>query len=272
LLSAVSQFQALDPATPLGFTPLPGAQRLLSSRELGLIARQHGIEIGDGQVISSVCVERQVRPLAREDIQSALVQALGLPDIKIEVIEFSNQPLPLGRLEFPIAGLNKPSASMPQSPVIWRGQLVYDHTRSASIWAKVRLEVERTWFVAAENIPAGTTIRSEQLRAASGPEFPFQGPSFGSAESIVGKVARRNISAGQRILPSAVEEPADVTKGQKVRVQVIDGLASLSLECVAESSGKKGDSVLVHNPVSGRNFRAVIEDQGLVVVRSSTGT
>jgi len=271
LAAAIPPFQALDPATALGFAPLPGAERVLSSRELRLLAQRAGLEIG-AAAIPDLCVQRHVRPLSREDVQNALVQALETPSAEIELIDFSDQPLPLGRVEFHLASLNKPPASASRSPVIWRGRLIYDAGHTASVWAQVRITVERTWFVAEGNISTGTLIRAEQVQAAHGREFPFPAEFFRSADEIVGKIARRSIPAGQRFLSSAIEEPADVTQGQKTRVKVTDGGASLTLDAVAQSSGKKGDSILVHNPSTGRNFRAVVQDKGQVVVQTVPGT
>jgi flagella basal body P-ring formation protein FlgA len=52
---------------------------------------------------------------------------------------------------------------------------------------------------------------------------------------------------------------------------VIDGSATLSLDTIAQSSGKKGESILVHNPSTGKNFRAVVEEKGKAITRSTPG-
>jgi len=266
LASSVPALYALDPATVMGYAPLPGTQRNFRGKELRSLAQRQGIEAGD---IPDVCVERQVRLLTSEEVRTALLQALPVPDAQLELIEFSSQPLPAGRLEFPIAALSKPR--QPEIPVIWRGRLVYDGGHSASIWARVRITVERSWLVAAEDIPAGSVIQARQVRPESRREFPAAEPALRSVEAVAGKVARRRILAGQQLVPSAIQEPPDVAKAEKIRVRVRDGMAVLFLDAVAESSGKKGDSILVHNPSSGRNFRAVVEDRALAVVDSSAG-
>ncbi|MBZ5611667.1 MAG: flagellar basal body P-ring formation chaperone FlgA [Acidobacteriia bacterium] len=271
LAATVPAFQALDPATPLGFTPLAGTERVLSSRELRLLAREHALDLQD-QSIPDVCVMRLVEPLSRQAIEETLRGALGIPGARLDVIEFSNQPLPPGRLEFPLSGLNQPPVSRPEDPVIWRGRLTYDGQRSVSLWARVRIAVERTWFVAAENIPAGQLIRAGDIQAISSRTFPFKVSSPDSAGSILGKIARRAIPRSQRVLSNAIQDPPDVAKGDTVRVNVTSGSASIALDAVARADGKKGDVILVHNPSSGRNFRAVIEDKGQVAVLSPSGT
>jgi flagella basal body P-ring formation protein FlgA len=60
-----------------------------------------------------------------------------------------------------------------------------------------------------------------------------------------------------------------VLRGETVRVEVNDGGARLTLEARAESSGSRGEMVLISNPVSSRRFRARVEGKGRVSVNSS---
>jgi flagella basal body P-ring formation protein FlgA len=159
----------------------------------------------------------------------------------------------------------------PEDPVIWRGRLLYDGQRSASVWAKVRITVERAWLVAAVDLPARHVIRSEELERASGRVFPYPDGAPQAAESIAGKIARRAIPRGQRILAALVQAPPEVARGDAVQVNATQGAAAITLEGVARSSGKKGDVIVVHNPASGRDFRAVVEDKGQVAALAAAG-
>jgi flagellar basal body P-ring formation protein FlgA len=270
LAGAVPLFQGLDPEMPVGFAPMPGAQRILSGHELVLLVQHHGVVVTPGSVIPDLCVQREAHVISREEMKAALLAALAMADADLELMEFTSQALPPGRLEFQRGTLNKPPPSAPEAPVIWRGRLIYDGQHSAVVWARVRITVERPFLIAAEEIPAGTIVHANQVKITSGRQFPFSGQSIDSSE-VIGKVARRSMAAGQRIVAGALEEPKEVVRGEKVHVSVVDGLATLSFEGIAESAGKKGESILVHNPASGRNFRAVIEEKGKVVVRPVPG-
>src|SRR5258708_6476053 len=214
-------------------------------------------------------------------MKTALQAALGIKDATLELMEFTTQALPPGRLEFQRGALAKPPPNAPDAAVTLRGRLIYDAQHSAVVWAKVRVTGERALPLAAEENPAGTVVRADQIKITSGRQFPFLGPSLSgssfsdssmdSSEQAIGKVVRRSIPAGQRIVRGALEEPKEVARGEKVHVRVVDGLATLAFEGIAESAGRKGESILVHNPASGRNFRAVIEEKGKVVVRPSPG-
>lgn len=271
LSAAVPLLRLLDPATSLGFAPLPGTQRILPARELSLVLTRNGIDIDPATAIQDLCIERLVVALTRVEMKDALVAALDIADADIDLVDFSKQPLPPGHLEFHSEDLNKPPEAAPRTPVIWRGRLVYDGQHSASVWAKVRVSVERTWFVAAENIHPNAAIRADQVGTVTGPQFPNLGPSLAWPDSIVGKVSRRGISAGQRFAPSMLADAPDVQNGGRVHVNVIEGPARLSLDAVAQSSGRKGDTILVHNPSSGRNFRAVITGKDEAVAPPSPG-
>jgi flagella basal body P-ring formation protein FlgA len=271
LAGAVPLFQGLDPEETVGFAPMPGTQRILAGRELVLIAQRHGVIVRPGTVIPDLCVQREAHVISRDEMKAALLIAIGIEDADLELLEFTGQALPPGRLEFERGALTKPPPSAPESPIVWRGRLIYDRQHSVVVWAKVRITVDRPLLIAAAEIPVGSVVRADQIKMTRARQFPFSGPSMDSCEQAIGKVARRSIAAGQRIVLGALEEPKEVARGEKVHVRVIDGLATLSFEGIAESAGRKGESILVHNPASGRNFRAVIEAKGKVVVRPSTG-
>jgi flagella basal body P-ring formation protein FlgA len=268
LVDVVPLLRELAPDTLLGYTPLPGTVRVISGRELTLIALRQGVILSD---VPDVCIARALRVITQTEMQAALEAALGIRDAKLDLEEFSSQPLPPGRLDFQRSTLSQPPPIAPDSPVIWRGRLVYDQHHSAAVWAKVRITVDRSIFVAAQDIAAGAIIRDDEIRAATISEFPLSAPPLDSQAEIAGKAARRSIRAGQRITAAALEEPKDVVRGDIVQVRVVDGQATLSFDGIAASSGKKGDTILVHNSASGRNFRAVIEEKGKAVVRPSVG-
>src|ERR1700737_2547256 len=62
--------QVLDPDTVIGFAPRPGVQRILSARELILIAQKHALDTGPS-IVPSICIERLVRPISPEEMRAA---------------------------------------------------------------------------------------------------------------------------------------------------------------------------------------------------------
>lgn len=265
---SIPLFQSLDPNDVIGFSPFPGTVRVLTSRDIVLAARQYGLAFPPGDLAPSVCIERAVQPLSANQIKTALVESLNDPNVQIEVLEFSNQRYPPGHLEFPRATLNHPAGNNPQQAIVWPGRLVYDNNRSLGVWVRVRLSVLRDMIVAKENIARDTVIRLDQVTSRRVPQFP--GAESATVPLLaVGKIARRPFAAGDLISPDALADPQDVMRGETVHVQSVDGAASIRLDGIAQSSGRKGDVIVVHNPVSGRNFRATVDGPQQVVVRGS---
>ncbi len=271
--AAVPLFEQIDPETSIGFAPFPGIQRVLSSREMVAIAAHYDLSFPAGAPAPSVCVQRAVRTLSAEELRPVLLSALAIPNVQMEILEVSAQPVPSGRLEFRREGLSQPRNGDPLIPVIWRGRFNYDGQRSLAIWAKVRLTVSREVVVAAEEIPSGTVIGANQVQQIVRQQFPVPESSSNSllAERIAGMLARRRLAAGERIVPASIEEAKDVRRGETVHVHVIDGGATITLDALAQSSGNKGETIVVHNPSSGKNFRALIEGPRQVVVNSTRG-
>jgi flagella basal body P-ring formation protein FlgA len=264
LVEAVPVLRKLAPETSLGYAPLPGLVRVISGRELSLIATRDGVILPD---VPDFCIGRALRPIAPAEMQAALQAALDIPEAEVTVEDYSSQPLPPGKLEFQRSMLSQPPPNARASPVFWRGRLIYDEHHGVPVWAKVKITVDRGVFVATQDIAAGAVLREADVQVSTVREFPFSAPSPESAGEIIGKVSHRMIRAGQRITGNALDEPKEVIRGDIVQVRVIDGSATLSFDGLAVSSGKKGETILVHNSASGRNFRAVVEEKGRAVVR-----
>lgn len=271
IAGAVPLFQSADPEAAVGFTPAPGVERVLSARDLLSIARRLEIPLEPGGSIPSVCVERAARSIEMSELREVLTTVLTLPAAHLTILDFSRQPVPAGHMEFSLSSLSKPPENAPSAPVIWRGRLVYEGQRSVPIWAKISLTEERPALIATEQIAAGAIIRPGQLEVRQTPRFPFWSPPLDLISQAAGKTARRTILAGQTIVASVLAESDDVASGETVRVEVVDGQAMLTLDAIAESSGRKGDRVTLRNPSSGKTFRGIVEDKGKVIVRSSAG-
>jgi flagellar basal body P-ring formation protein FlgA len=270
LAQALPSFGAIAPDTFIAFAPFPGAKRVLTSHDLAGIARRFGVAVPGPDPVPSLCVERIVHPLAREEVAAALRSALDNPEAQLEILDFSNKLVPPGRLEFPLAALNGPPVNVQRNdtpaPVLWPGKLVYDAGASMAVWAKVRISIEREVLVAAHNIAPGDILTAGEISTRRMAQFPAKEIPSLDGSAILGRVARRPIPAGQRILPEMLEEPKDVRGGATVHVQVVEGAATITLDGVAQASGLKGDSILVHNPLSGKNFRAIIQGPNQVLV------
>jgi flagella basal body P-ring formation protein FlgA len=99
-------------------------------------------------------------------------------------------------------------------------------------------------------------------------DFPLRNDVARSLDEVIGRVSRRAIRAELPVFRSDLMEPYQVQRGEIVQVTAISGAAQLSMEAVAQSSGRQGDTISLKNERSGKTFLARIEgkDRALVVV------
>lgn len=261
---ASAVFAGLPAGRPLAYSPTPGAKRLYSAAQLRRLARQHRLTEEPG---TEACFARATSLLTAEKITDVLRRVLGEPDAHLEVVDYSQRPIPRGEIEFTLAGLSSPSKSEPDKPVLWRGAVRYGGRRSVSIWARVRLSLPRVQVVALCDLSPGILIGAGDVIARTVEAFPEKDPPLAALEQAVGRLTVRRVRAGEAIFSSWLKLPNDVERDELVEVKVTSGLARLLFSAKAESSGHLGESVWVRNPESGKRFTATVVGRGQVEVR-----
>jgi flagella basal body P-ring formation protein FlgA len=247
----VPAFAGLSAGLVLGYLPAAGARRTYGAAELGRLARRYGIAIEPG---TEACFERPLEKLARPRVEAAL--AASMPTARLEVLDFSHQPVPPGELHF------EPKAAGAGSAELWSGEIRQPGVHGFPVWASVRIRMAGMRTVAAAPLPAGVPIARAQLRAEA-----YEGPAaMPEPSQVVGRAPRRPIPAGAAIQAAWLEEPAAVRGGERVEVEVRSGPARLRFEGWAQSSGRPGEAIKVRNPANGKIFRATVADRGRVTV------
>ena len=263
LARALPVFAQLDPGLMITYTPAPGLERTLSRRRLQRLARRYGLP--DSKV-KSVCFKRRVVPLTRKRLLGALRAALKRPDAELELMDFSQAPVPVGKRRFRLSQLPRPPRGR-AGPVVWRGVLLYGEHRSVPVWARVRIAVRRRCLVAVHDLAAGQPIRAADVVEKTVREFPTAPPAARTPTEVVGSKPRRRIRAGEPLVLRWLERPNDIEQGETVRVEVTSGLALIRFDAKAETSGRRGDPIYLRNPVSGKRFVALVQGKGKAVVR-----
>lgn len=254
--AANALFASLDPKVEIAASPIPGVTRVFRGDEIRRVARLNTVALTPP--IAEMCFERATESLTPEKLMPALREALALEDTQIEILDFSHAPVPHGMLSFSKTGLS--AAGM------WRGRVVYDGSRSAPIWAKVHVTVERTWIEAAEPVSSGTLLSAAQLIVRKGPRFPFGPAPIDSVDAAASRKTLRSIRAGEPIFANMLILPRDIERGDTVRVEVKSGGALLEFDGIAQSPARIGESVLIKNPETSRFFQAHVDTKGKVSV------
>ena len=252
---AVPAFGAVAPELVLGFAPSPGTRRVYAAAEMARLGKRYGLALEPG---AEACFARPLETLTPDRIAAALQKVM--PAAHIEIVDFSRQPIPPGELRFPPSGLQVDPSS--RAPRLWRGAVCAPGRDDFPLWAKVRVAVTGTRVVATAALIPGRPIERAQLHVES-----YQGPpGLPDLAEVVGRAPRRYIPAGAVIEGSWLDAPAQVYRGESVRVEVDSGLARVLLEGQAQSSGRRGEVIAVRNPANGKILHATVTDRGRVVV------
>jgi flagella basal body P-ring formation protein FlgA len=130
----------------------------------------------------------------------------------------------------------------------------------------VTLQVPFTRVVSTVPIRAGERITPDRVRTETGTGAPVREGTVASADHIAGKSAKRFVPAGAVILLSMIAEPAAVSRGDALQVEVRSGNARLRFDGLAQASGASGAIVPVRMRDTGRMIHARVAGQGRVIL------
>lgn len=150
------------------------------------------------------------------------------------------------------------------------GSVRYGANRRFVIWARVKVVSSVRRVLALGDLKPDRPIEAGEVMDQTREEFPSAGSFAVTSDQVTGKRPRQMIRAGAEIRVDQLSEPAEVTRGDRVRVDVFDGAAHLEFEGIAESSGLAGEVIAVRNPDSNRRFRARVEGKGRVSVKGNS--
>jgi len=272
---AIPEFAALPGDMTIGYSPAPGARRILTSVALVALARSYEVEL---QSPRNVCFELRSMELRREEVRAAVLEELGqdsnkcgVDGIEVEVLQWGPETTPNGQIVFPNGCLQLLPNHGSRGEALWRGHVLYGTNRTFEIWARARIKVHFTEVVAVSDIDAGMPIRQDQVRLARTEASFLDDKPARRLEEVVGYACRRPMRAGTALGRSQLYRLPEVGKGDIVQVQVAAGFARLALEARAESAGPIGAMVWVRNLTSGKAFRAKVVGKGMVAVTTTVG-
>ena len=263
LARALPIFTAMPRDVVIGYSPAPGARRILQLPELKRIGAQYGIPV---PTEANACFEWKVQPITEDAVRAAIRESLQAPAAQVEILAMTKAPAPEGQLVFPQSGLSAATNIDPSTPVTWRGYVQYSSPRRFAVWARVRVSAAMPRVIAAVPLSAGKPVAKEQVRLETIDDFPLRNDTARSLEEVIGRIPRRAVRAGLPVLRSDLAEAFQVERGDTVEVMVIAGAAQLELDAQAEASGRQGDVIPLRNPRSGKLFRARIDGKGRAVV------
>ena len=263
LARALPAFLAIPAAAEIGYAPAPGSKRVFRPDELNRIAARFGLTATSD---TPVCFDWELHLISKDTVVEAMRKSLDTPGARIEISRLSQTPAPIGEIVFPRRGLMAASIAEPSTALMWRGFVLYNSGRKFDLWAEVKISASMPRVVAIRELAVGEPILSDAVRLETQEDTPLRNDIARHLDEVVGRIPLRGIPSGAPVFRTQLAEPFDVKRGDAVEVRAMSGRAVLTMEGVAESSGRKGDSVLLKNPASGKIFRGRVEGQRRVLV------
>lgn len=210
-------------------------------------------------------------PLTREQFVAAvsrdLVTHFNLEgDLQLELLRPWSSPAraatawEVAVLEFP----SVPSASMLVRVRIIADGKVVSSTGDAAIL--LRASLWRDAWASRQPLTVGTTFDPALLEARRVDLFRER-EALPAAIGDRSFIFARAVPAGRMLTWRDITRRPLVKKGDVVEVSANSGLLLVTMKALAMESGAQGDTVTVRNPVSLKNFAAVVVDENRVQVR-----
>jgi flagella basal body P-ring formation protein FlgA len=89
--------------------------------------------------------------------------------------------------------------------------------------------------------------------------------TYQDPDQLDGATAVMTLPAGTILSTSDIDEPVAVVAGQIVAVDLHSGMVDISVNAIADQTGRIGDTILMTNPASGKRFTALVTRNGMVV-------
>lgn len=255
--------------TPLFRSPALGETGTIQARRVAEAAGRLGLSLDLGSR-AQIVVERAARRVGPAEVESAVKQALeaqhGL-DQRAVTIAFES------------AAPSLVVAADATAPVV-ADQLLYDRrTRRLSATVKVgegaSLRVAGTATETVEVTVLNRALnRGETIQPADVAIERRMKEQVGSdiqldSGIVVGRVARRNLTAGSLIRASDLGKPELITRGDNVTVVYETAGMTLTLRARASESGGLGDVVTVVNQQSKKTLQATVVAAGKVSINAA---
>jgi flagella basal body P-ring formation protein FlgA len=265
LTKALPVFGKMPGDVVVAYSPAPGTRRVFQSSELRRVGAPYGVTVPPD---AEACFEWRLQTITDDVVRAAIRESLQSPDAHVDVLAISRNQAPAGKVSFPLSGLLASTLSGPDTPVTWRGDVLYHGSRKFSVWARVKVSATMTRVVATQLIMPGQTVAAGQVRIETYDDFPLRNDIARNLEDVVGRMSRRALRIGLPVFRADLIEPFQVQRGDLVDVTAISGTAQLRMPAVSEAQGRQGDIITLKNARSGKTFRARIEgkDKALVLV------
>ncbi|MCB9478829.1 MAG: flagellar basal body P-ring formation protein FlgA [Deltaproteobacteria bacterium] len=257
----------------LASAPEPGRDLTLSGAFIAARVRQVAGKDVVLQAPDKVDVERRSQTLEWDAVEAVV------RDFLIEKRAVSDHDLPEAEISFPRQGRpltlptgpitvhpvddGEPAKSGRQTvPVLIQVGDSYEEKANVDVF----VDAPETVHVARHNIARGRVITQDDLTTKTIPATKVRGRVVREQAPVVGRVARKAISAGEVLRETAIEAAPVVKRGDVVTLVVQSPTIVIKAFAAVEEDGALGETIQVRNLDTEVTVRAVVADAKTVRV------
>jgi len=251
--------------TSIGKSPVPGRSvnisksRILSKLRQNFKKQTFIVEVPYRSMVSRASIKvssEQLKRVILEEVKKAYTQ---YKDTKITILsKVQDIYLPKGKISYEVSKIGKSDVIGGTSS--WALQLKLDQKKSKKILVRVTAEVIENVLVVKKKIKKGSNITRDDLMRIRKDISRERKSAIFNEDLVIGKQARRDLSAKETIKPNLVRLPIILQKGEAVKLVYENKLMRLTNLAKAMKSGKKGDMIPVRTIKGNKTVYAVIVD------------
>jgi len=235
-------------------SPPPCRERTLSKKRVAerivRFLEENGISFKEIKVTgpSLVRVSRPCVRIDRERIKEAVIGFFrrNYPNYEVLSVSAPSVAIPYGRFKERIS-----LDSLGERYARVKYEILVDDVPVKKYWLPVRIDRKVDAVVAAQDIPKGKIISPKDVKEEKLPSSKVRGGAI-SLKSVLGKVAKRDIRAGEVIKERDLEPNFVVRKGRPVRIIYEANGIHIELPAIALENGAVGDIIKVKNVSTGK--------------------
>lgn len=139
-------------------------------------------------------------------------------------------------------------------------------SRNWTLYVPMTINVHTGVVVATTSLPKGESIDASKVKIARRNLAKLPQGYFRALEEVEGMVLKRNVTAGQPLIPAMLKAQRMVERGQRVTMLATGGGLEVRVPGEALSHGANGERIRVRNLSSRRIVEGVVVAAGLVRV------
>ncbi|MGI4747947.1 MAG: flagellar basal body P-ring formation chaperone FlgA [Janthinobacterium lividum] len=247
-------FSGLSPGQDceIGPSPAPGKRIVVPPVQLAAIASEFGVDWQAGAGYAAAVLERQARPVTREEILSILKPALladGVPaGSDVSLGAFATPLLPAEMTAAPeIQSLDRDPQSGRFSAVLL---FAAADTEPVSLRVVGRLEQRVSVLALSHPMPAGSLVSAADVQMVRVPIAGLRGVPLTSIAEASGLSLRRPLGDNVPLMRDMLVKAMLVDRGRPVVLRLQSGGLALTAAGTALEAGAAGDSIHVVNSLS----------------------